>query len=255
MRNAVYDCMDEFEVFYQPVMDVSKDDNPCIGAEALVRWDSSEFGIIMPDDFIPLAEYLGVINPIGEHVLSEAVVRCKYWNDSGYPDYKIGINVSMIQLLQPDFAAKVKQLLERTGINPKNVILEVTEKLAITDMQRMQEVLARLKKLGVRIALDDFGTGYSSLNHMKELPIDIIKIDPCIVKNLGEEDFAAVFVKMTAELAKTIGVSVCVEGVEQLRQTKIVKELPVELAQGFYYGRPMSSKEYEKVFCSSLFAN
>jgi len=248
MRRATLNSCNEFEVYYQPIIRQDKDGAHCCGAEALVRWNSSELGFIPPADFIPLAEYLGLINPIGEHVLQEAVKRCKYWNDCGHPDYKVNVNLSVIQLLQPDFVSKVKQVLERTRIEPKNVTLEVTESLAINDMERMKRVLKQIKALGVRVALDDFGTGYSSLNHIREMPIDIIKIDRCFVESLSEDEFAGAFVKMIGELAKTIGVEVCVEGVEQRKQLEVLKDMNVKMIQGYYYGKPMPVTEFEKIY-------
>lgn len=248
MRRATLNSCNEFEVYYQPIISHNKEGHTCCGAEALVRWNSTDLGFISPSDFIPLAEYLGLINPIGEHVLYEAVKRCKYWNDCGHPDYKINVNISVIQLLQPDFVGKVKQVLDRVKINPKNVTLEVTESLAINDMDRMKKVLNHLKKLGVCVALDDFGTGYSSLNHIRELPIDIIKIDKCFVDNLSEDEFAEAFIKMVSQLAKAIGMAVCVEGVEQRKQLEVLKDMCVDMIQGYYYGKPMPVKEFEKIY-------
>ena len=248
MRRATLNSCNEFEVYYQPIMKIGAEENTCCGAEALVRWNSTELGFIPPNDFIPLAEYLGLINPIGEHVLYEALKRCKYWNDCGYPDYKINVNISVIQLLQPDFVAKVKNVLDKTHIQPKNVTLEVTESLAINDMNRMKAVLGKLKKLGVCVALDDFGTGYSSLNHIRQMPIDVIKIDRCFVENLSEDEFAEAFVKMVSELAKTIGVAVCVEGVEQRKQLEVLSHMQINMVQGYYYGKPMTVKEFELAY-------
>ena len=248
MRRATMNACNEFEVYYQPIIDQDKPGNPCCGAEALVRWNSSELGFIPPNDFIPLAEYLGLINPIGEHVLYQAVKRCKYWNDCGHPDYKVNVNLSVIQLLQNDFVKKVKRVLDKTNINPKNVTLEVTESLAINDMDRMKKILDQIKALGVKVALDDFGTGYSSLNHIRKMPIDVIKIDRCFVENLAEDDFSGAFVKMVSELAKTIGVTVCVEGVEQKKQLEALKDMNVKLIQGYYYGKPMPVQEFEKMY-------
>lgn len=248
MRRATLNSCNEFEVYYQPIMEIGPEKNVCCGAEALVRWNSTELGFIPPNDFIPLAEYLGLINPIGEHVLYEAVKRCKYWNDCGYPNYKINVNISVIQLLQPDFVAKVKSILEKTHIQPKNVTLEVTESLAINDMNRMKMVLGKLKALGICVALDDFGTGYSSLNHIRQMPIDVIKIDRCFVENLSEDEFAEAFVKMVSELAKTIGVAVCVEGVEQRKQLEVLSHMNIKMVQGYYYGKPMPVKEFELAY-------
>lgn len=248
MRRATLNSCNEFEVYYQPVISFTKENHFCCGAEALVRWNSTELGFIPPSDFIPLAEYLGLINPIGEHVLYEAVKRCKYWNDCGHPDYKVHVNISMIQLLQPDFIGKIKLVLDRVKINPKNVVLDVTESLAINDMDRMKKVLNHLKNLGVCIAFDDFGTGYSSLNHIRELPIDVIKMDKCFIDNILEDEFAVAFVRTVSELAKAIGIAVCIEGIEQRKQLEALKDMNIDMFQGYYYGKPMPVKEFEKKY-------
>jgi len=142
----------------------------------------------------------------------------------------------------------IKQILDKVRINPANVTLEVTESLAINDMERMKRVLKQLKALGVCVALDDFGTGYSSLNHIREMPIDVIKIDRCFVENLSEDEFASAFVKMVSELAKTIGVAVCVEGVEQRKQLEVLKDMNIKMIQGYYYGKPMPVAEFENIY-------
>ena len=248
MRRATLNECIEFEVYYQPIFDQNKQGDRCCGAEALVRWNSPELGFISPADFIPLAEYLGLINPIGDHVLMEAAKRCKYWNDCGHPDYKVNVNLSVMQLLQNDFVKKVKHVLDETKIIPKNLTLEVTESLAINDMERIKKILEQIKTLGVKVALDDFGTGYSSLNHIRELPIDVLKIDRCFVENLAEDEFSGAFVKMVSELAKTIGVTVCAEGVEERKQLEVLNHMNVRLVQGYYYGKPMPVQDFEKTY-------
>ncbi len=170
MRSAVEEGCKEFEVYYQPLMDITNDGERCCGAEALLRWNSKTLGMVMPDKFIPLAEYLGLINDIGAHVLHEAASRCKYWNDFGHPEYKVNVNLSVVQLVQTDIVDVVKKTLEDTNIKPSNLTLEVTESLAVNDMDKMQQVLGEIKALGVHVALDDFGTGYSSLNHIRSIP-------------------------------------------------------------------------------------
>ena len=245
MRTAAMNSCSEFEVYYQPIMNTAGEEARCCGAEALVRWNSSAMGFVRPDDFIPLAEYLGLINPIGEHVLMQAAKRCKYWNDMGHPEYKINVNLSVVQLLQNDIVKKIKRVLDETHINPQNLTLEVTESLAVNDMDRMKRILSEIKSLGIRVALDDFGTGYSSLNHIREMPLDVIKIDKCFVEHLGDDDFSNAFVKMVAELAKSIGVNVCVEGVEISKQLDIVKSMNINMIQGYYYGKPMKIDSFE----------
>lgn len=245
MRNAMKNNCEEFEVYYQPVVDVTKPGNPCYGAEALIRWNSSELGFITPAEFIPLAEYLGLINPIGKYVLQEACTRCKYWNDMGHPEYKVNVNLSVVQLLQKDIVKTIATVLEQTKIMPENLTLEVTESLAIHDMIRMKSILAQIKQLGVNVALDDFGTGYSSLNHIREMPIDVIKIDRCFIVDIGKDEFSDAFVKMVAELAVAIGVKVCVEGVEEAEQLDALKQTKIQLVQGYYFGKPMCVEEFE----------
>lgn len=245
MRNATNSGFKEFEVYYQPFIDISKSGMPCTGAEALIRWNSVEMGFISPGEFIPLAEYLGLINPIGNYVLYDACVACRNWNDNGFPDYGVNVNLSVVQLLQNDVVEIVENTLKETGINPHNLTLEVTESLAINDMDRMKRILGSIKALGVRIALDDFGTGYSSLNHIREIPFDVIKIDQSFIQDIEEDSYAGSFVRMVGELADAIGVNVCVEGVETKSQLDMLKDMPVDLIQGFYFDKPMPRAEFE----------
>lgn len=248
MRTAAMNACKEFEVYYQPIVNAQEDGTPCCGAEALIRWNSSVLGFVSPEDFIPLAEYLGLINPIGEFVLQEAAKRCKYWNDMGHPNYKVNVNLSVVQLLQNDIIKKIKKVIDDTRIDPRNLTLEVTESLAINDMEHMKRILSEIKALGVKVALDDFGTGYSSLNHIREMPIDVIKIDRCFIEHLGEDDFSDAFVKMVNELANTIGVKVCVEGVETKKQLDVACDMKVCMIQGYYFGKPMKIEDFEKKY-------
>lgn len=248
MRDATVSGYQEFEVYYQPIISVENENAHCVGAEALIRWNSRKLGFIAPAEFIPLAEYLGLINPIGNHVLREACVHCKEWNESGYPDYKVNVNLSVVQLLQPDIVEIVERTLQETQILPGNLTLEVTESLAINDMERMKEILSRIKALGVKIALDDFGTGYSSLNHIREIPVDVIKVDRSFIKELTGDLYSQSFVKMIAELAETIGVSICVEGVETAEQQEVLRGMKVKYVQGYYFDRPMPRSEFEEKY-------
>lgn len=252
MRDATVEGYGEFEVYYQPIIDVSTGENVCVGAEALLRWNSANLGFISPMEFIPLAEYLGLINPIGNYVLREACFRCKSWNDNGYPDYKVNVNLSVVQLLQPDIAKVVEAALADSGLNPKNLTLEVTESLAINDMERMKNILDEIKKLGVKLALDDFGTGYSSLNHVREIPIDIIKVDQSFVKGLADDAYSQSFIKMVSELAQTIGVHICVEGIETPKQYDVLHDMKIKYIQGYYFDKPMPGALFELKYCPGI---
>ena len=244
MRQAVSTGIDEFVVFYQPVVNV--DTQQCTSCEALVRWDSKALGFMGPGEFIPLAEYLGLITSIGDYVLEEACRRCKLWNDNGHPAFYVNVNLSVVQLLQKDVVENIKKILEKTGVNPKNIVLEITESFAINDMHRVMEIITGLKKLGPRIALDDFGTGYSSLNYIKQLPLDIIKVDKTFIDDIVEDDYAQAFVKLIVDLSKTIGTKIVVEGVEHKEQYYLLKRLGVDYIQGYYFGKPVPAKVFEE---------
>lgn len=248
MRDATVEGYKEFEVYYQPIIDIRGQRSKCAGAEALIRWNSTKLGFIPPSEFIPLAEYLGLINPIGNYVLKEACSSCKEWNDNGHPDYKVNVNLSVVQLLQTDIVESVERIVQETGIRPGNLTLEVTESLAINDMDRMKEILNRIKGLGVQLALDDFGTGYSSLNHIREIPFDVIKVDQSFVKDLAEDAYSQSFIKMVAELAETIGMSICVEGIEMPEQYKVLQDMKVKYIQGYYFDRPMCRSDFEEKY-------
>lgn len=250
MRDATSEGYDEFEVFYQPIVDVAEG-GKCAGAEALIRWNSSKLGFIPPSEFIPLAEYLGLINPIGNFVLKEACKQCKKWNDAGN-DFKVNVNLSVVQLLQPDIVNIVKETLEETGLEPRHLTLEVTESLAINDMERMKIILGGIKELGVKLALDDFGTGYSSLNHIREIPFDVIKVDQSFVKDLAEDAYAKSFVKMVAELAEAIHVNVCVEGIETIAQYEVLQGMKVKYIQGYYFDKPLLRSAFEEKYVKGL---
>ncbi len=247
MRDAAIDGYKEFEVYYQPIIDI-QENNKCTGAEALIRWNSVEMGFMSPVDFIPLAEYLGLINPIGSHVLQQACEACRSWNDNGYPGYKVNVNLSVVQLLQQDIVKTISEIVKTSGINPRNLTLEVTEGLAINDLERMRHILGEIKALGVRIALDDFGTGYSSLSHIRELPFDVIKVDQSFVRDLAEDAYSKSFIKMVSDLADAIGVSICVEGIETQEQYKVLEGMKVRMIQGYYFDKPMPRTEFEKKY-------
>ncbi len=247
LRDAAMDGYKEFEVHYQPIVDIQRG-SVCTGAEALIRWNSEEMGFMSPADFIPLAEYLGLINPIGNHVLQQACEACKRWNDNGHPDYKVNVNLSVVQLQQKGIAKTISKIVKKSKINPHNLTLEVTEGVAVQDLECMKKVLQQIKKSGVRIALDDFGTGYSSLSHVKELPFDVIKVDQSFVRDLAENTYSKSFVKMVSDLADVLGVSICMEGVETEEQCKVLGDMNVRLIQGYYFDKPMPAEEFEKKY-------
>lgn len=243
MRQAIANEINEFVVFYQPVVDVKTEKTA--SCEALVRWDSKALGFMGPCDFIPLAEYLGLITSIGDYVLETACRQCKYWNENGHPDFKTNVNLSVVQLLQKDVVENVARIIDRTGVNPSNIVLEITESFAINDIDRVLEIIKGLKKLGPKIALDDFGTGYSSLNYIKQLPLDIIKVDKTFIDGIVDDEYAQAFIRLIVELSNTIDTKIVVEGVESQEQYELLKSLGVNYIQGYYFGKPVKASEFE----------
>lgn len=244
MRQAIATSMQEFVVFYQPVIDVRT--KQCTSCEALVRWNSKSLGFMGPGDFIPLAEYLGLITSIGDFVLEEACKQCKTWNENGYPDFRVNVNLSVVQLLQKDVVGNIKRILLKTKVNPANIVLEITESFAINDMDRVLHIITELRKLGPQIALDDFGTGYSSLNYIKQLPLDLIKVDKTFIDDISDDEYAQAFVKLIVDLSKTINTQIVVEGIERLEQFDVLKALGVNYIQGYLFGKPVPADQFEK---------
>ena len=247
MRNATMENYREFEIYYQPIVNTEIEGAPCMGAEALVRWNS-KLGFISPAEFIPLAEYLGLIGPIGNFVLAEACKACAKWNREGKPDFGINVNLSVVQLLQPDIVDVVKAALEESMLDPSHLTLEVTESLAINDLDRTKVILVNIKRLGVHLALDDFGTGYSSLNNIRVLPFDVIKVDQNFVKDLAEDTYSQSFIRMIAELADAIDADVCVEGIETEAQFRVLEDMKVKYIQGYYFDKPIAKADFEKKY-------
>ena len=159
----------------------------------------------------------------------------------------MNVNLSVIQLLQNNVVDNVRNIMESTGVNPKNIVLEITETFAINDMNRVMRIIEGLKELGPQIALDDFGTGYSSLNYIKQFPLDIIKVDKTFIDDIVDDEYAQAFIKLIVNLSKTIGTNICVEGVEHEEQYELLKELGADYIQGYYFGKPVNSKEFEKI--------
>jgi diguanylate cyclase (GGDEF)-like protein len=232
---------EQFVVHYQPILDIKQ--NRPIGFEALVRWNHPERGIVPPMEFIPYAEELGLIQRIGAQVLLAACIQAKIWHDAGFGDLRISVNVSAHQFKNGDLKRVVKSTLERTGLNPANLDLELTESVLIVGTEEISETLWSLKKLGVSFSIDDFGTGYSSFSYVKRFPIDQIKIDRMFISDatVSMEDLA--IVKAMIAMGKSLNFLVLAEGIETTGQLKLLQELGCDLGQGYYFARPMLAEE------------
>jgi diguanylate cyclase (GGDEF)-like protein/PAS domain S-box-containing protein len=227
----------ELHVRYQPVISVS--DGVLAGVEALLRWERPGKGTLAPADFIAIAEDTGLILPIGLWVLDQACRQLHEWDQLGAGPLTMAVNVSPRQLRSPAFVTQVAEVVRRTGVRPGDVCLEVTETVLIEDAGVADSVLASLRALGVRIALDDFGTGYSSLNHLHQFPVDVLKIDRSFISNLGADVEATVIVTSVVRLAQGLGLEVVAEGVDTAEQLQHLRLLGCQLAQGYFWSRPV----------------
>ncbi|GAA4924420.1 putative bifunctional diguanylate cyclase/phosphodiesterase [Actinoplanes utahensis] len=226
----------EFEVHYQPIVDLNQG-GITVGVEALVRWRHPEKGLVPPALFLELAEQLGQVPRLGGWVLEEACRQALTWQGR-FPGFEMNVNLSASQLSNPRLVDEVREVLQRTGLPPQDLVLELTESVALTDLVESARVLSALKDLGVRIALDDFGTGFSSLSHLSTLPVDVVKIDRSFVQAMPETGGASV-AEAVLHIARTFNLSPVAEGVEDEGQAERLKELACGRAQGYHFARPM----------------
>jgi len=226
----------EFELHYQPLHDLR--DRSITGVEALIRWNRPDHGLVSPGEFIAVAEDSGLIVPIGEWVLREALRQARAWHAEGRP-LRMAVNVSANQLARPSFADRLRRLLEETGVDPSLVELEVTEGVIVEGAGEAREAIDQIAALGVGIAIDDFGTGYSGLAYLKRLPIDTVKIDQSFVRDLTIDPDDAAIVTAIVAMARSLGVDVIAEGVETEEQVAELKRLGCFRAQGYLLSRPM----------------
>ncbi|MBR2514574.1 MAG: EAL domain-containing protein [Halomonas sp.] len=233
----------EFIPYYQPKIDSS---GRCVGAEALVRWLHPEKGLIPPGDFIPIAEEIGLIGILGKEIFRKVCEQMAHWmklNVLG--DLEISVNVSVRQFHEGDFVNDVVTVINETGIDPTKLQLEVTETLLLDKLEQTVERMHALRKLGISFALDDFGTGYSSLAYLKQLPLDVLKIDQSFVKDLPDDSNDVAIVQTIIALANSLGLDVLAEGVETVEIQDFLIQEHCHVFQGYLYSRPLSPKDFE----------
>jgi EAL domain-containing protein (putative c-di-GMP-specific phosphodiesterase class I) len=232
----------EFLVLYQPQVEITS--GKIVSAEALIRWQQPVRGLVSPMDFIPIAEDTGMILRIGEWVLREACSQVKRWRDDGHPDMSIAVNLSTRQVLQPGFAGVVKRILAEAGLPPHALDMEITESVL---MQPSEENIATLKELagmGVRLSVDDFGTGFSSLSYLNRFPIHSLKIDRTFVRGLEHDASDRAITSTIIAMARNLHLKVIAEGVETSAQAAFLVQHDCLLAQGYFYGKPVSAEEF-----------
>ncbi|MET1029865.1 sensor domain-containing protein [Domibacillus tundrae] len=240
----------EFQLFYQPKIDLHTE--RVIGAEALIRWNHPEKGMISPDQFIPLAEQNGQIYEITKWVLKEACRQSREWTEQNLPSH-VSVNISSHHLYRKDLVSTILQTIAESGIQTNQLEVEITENGLVQNVDVAIETISILKKMGVRVSIDDFGTGFSSLSHLKVLPVDILKIDRSFIRELPTSGKDQMIVRSIIQLANAVGLSVVAEGVEEKEHLLILKELGCQIAQGFFISKPVPNEEYVKWLSQSPF--
>ncbi len=236
---------DEIVVHYQPRVDTRS--GRIVSFEALVRWQDPERGLVPPGQFVPLAERTNLIIPLGRRVMKLAAAQVKAWRADGHPDLRVSINLSARQVAQDDLVSDVWEALNRSGLDPRALEVEVVERVAMADVEGTRAKLAALRDMGVKVALDDFGTGYSSLSYLRAFPIDVLKIDRSFLVAMdGDSGDEAVF-RAIVSLGKGFGMDVVAEGVETEAQWRAVQKLGCDEAQGYYLCRPVPAEEASRL--------
>ncbi|HEX2122425.1 MAG TPA: GGDEF domain-containing phosphodiesterase, partial [Thermoanaerobaculia bacterium] len=238
LRRAVE--QNELELYYQPKLHLRS--GLVTRAEVLLRWNHPTRGFLAPAQFVPLAERTGLIRPVTDWLLDRALEQCRAWQDAGAPIH-LAVNISAKSLLDQTLPEKVQQALDRWDVDPRFLKIEITESSIMADPAHALAILSMLQSMGVRLSVDDFGTGYSSLTHLRELPIDEIKIDKSFVMNMLESDADAAIVRTVIHLAHDLGKQVCAEGVENEPTWRALADLECDLAQGYWIAKPMHAAD------------
>lgn len=242
LRKAI--CRNQFELYYQPKFSFVT--NELVGAEALLRWNHNNT-LIMPDQFIPIAEQTNIINDLSYWVIEQGFKQCLEWNSQGTP-ISISVNLATKNLEDPDFTKNIGKLIKNSKCTERNLILEITETGIMADPVHSLKVLEELHEMGMGISIDDFGTGHSSLVYLKRFPVDEVKIDRTFILDMLTDNESTVIVRSIIDLAHNLGMSVVAEGVETVTVWNALQNLKCDCCQGYYTGKPMPATEFEKRF-------
>lgn len=247
LQRCVMNDMEGFSVVYQPL--VRSDELMLKGAEALLRWYSPKMKKVGPGEFIPLLESSGNIVTVGKWVLDKAFGTCKGWV-AKWPDFVMNINVSYVQIIEDDFVPYIEELLKKYDLPARHIVLEMTESYFVTDMPTLKATFQRLQDIDICIAMDDFGTGYSSLGMLSQTLADIVKIDRMFISLINDKEhfFNRSFIQAVINLCHSIGISVCVEGVEYEDELDTVRSMSADSIQGYYISRPVTPEEFEEKY-------
>jgi diguanylate cyclase (GGDEF)-like protein len=231
----------QFKLFYQPKIDIFR--NTIVGVEALLRWKHPTMGMISPMEFIPVAEDSGLIIPIGEWVLNTAFTQLKQWHQAGYSNLGMAVNISSAQLSRPGLEDVVAKALQATGVAAGMVELEITENAAMENLEPAIAILEKLKDIGVTIAMDDFGTGYSSLSYLRQLPVDVVKIDQSFVREIPDSHEDVLIAQAIIAMTQSLNLSLVVEGIENVKQLNFFRQQGCNIVQGFLFSKPVEADE------------
>ena len=253
LENSLRKALDEdqFVVYYQPTIDVHK--NEIVSIEALIRWDHPEKGIIKPADFLQLAEDSGLIVPIGERMIRTVAKQLKVWKNAGIENQNVSINIAPRQFRDMDVLALFKEVIYENGLEPSNFTIEVTEGALIENVGEVDHVLKTLSGMGATIALDDFGTGFASLAYLKDFPVDIVKIDSVFIEGTPDNRENTAIVEAIAGLTRGLRLRLLAEGVENERQLQMLKGLGCQLAQGYYWCKELPAEQYEQFYMNRFY--
>lgn len=243
LRRAVE--RDEIEAYYQPL--VSAEDGRILAVEALARWNSPSRGLLLPDNFIGVAEETNVILDVGQIVLTRACEKARHWRDRYGVDLSVGVNLSARQFEDRGLLKRISGILDSTGADPAQLCLEITESLAMRSVENTKHILHRVKGLGAKFALDDFGTGYSTLSHLAEFPIDVVKVDQSFARGVENSPVKSAIVSAVLHMSEAINVTAVVEGIETKPEFDHLRLLGCSIAQGYLFGYPMSAPEFESI--------
>ncbi|NOU94857.1 EAL domain-containing protein [Paenibacillus sp. LMG 31456] len=244
LSNDLRKAIDKKELFLQYMPRVDAQTTQIVGAEALIRWNHPDWGLISPAEFIPIAEETGLIVPIGEWVLREACKQNKQWQDMGLPPMTVSVNFSVQQLLKQNVLQTIDEIVEESGISPDRLEIEITESSFISNEKEVTQLLVELKKRKIKASLDDFGTGYSSLYLLKRLALDTIKIDKTFVEEILTDPVNKSIIECILNLAKALQMNVTAEGVETAEQYAFLKEQQCNEIQGYFFSRPIDAEEF-----------
>jgi len=247
LRRAI--AKEEFAVYYQPKVDAQT--GRITGLEALIRWHHPDLGLVMPSEFVPLAEDNGLVVPLGEWILREVCLQNRQWRDRGLPMLPIAVNLSVRQFLQPNLLEVVERTLKQAGIPPRYLEVEITESLAMNDIEVTRAILKRFYQINVGITIDDFGTGYSCLSSLKHFPVNALKIDRSFIKDIADNREDQAIVQGIVTLGRGLNLRTIAEGVETIAQLEILRSLHCTEVQGYLFSRPMSAEDMTQLLAQT----